>query len=230
MIKSTFEPHLDLAREPDGEYTLNAVTLVPNGGYAAGRAERGVPPNVRMLPEVESVLLHLRHHGGPTHQALTLVRHHLADLKLGPSHGKTMLTAFVMIDNHVVGSASLDASSLGNVQPGHGKDALMPIGTLDWYAWLNRMPPGPASLHVTGIAIMPTPGYDVSLVEATPQGINPKDLILDLVISKKPGRWPQHVAQIPVRFDRSPAQVDYESVLVRLSDGSGTPIKVDTVF
>lgn len=230
MIKSVFEPYLTLAREPDDEYTLHAVTITPNSSYSAGRAELGVPPMVRLVPEVQSVLLNLRHHGGHCLQVPKPVRHHLADLKLGPSHGKTTLTAFVMLGMQLLGSASLDVSNLGCVFPGPGKDPTVPIDTSDWYAWINRMPGGPASFHVTGTVTMPTPGYEVRLVEAAPQGINPKDLILDLVIKKLPGIWPQVVAAIPVRFDQTPLKVQYESVLVRISDGTSIPIKVETAF
>lgn len=229
MIKSLFEPHLILAREPDGDYTLHATTITPNTWYSAGRAELGAPSNIRLLPEVVSVMLHLRQHGGRCLQVLKPVRHYLPDLKLGPSNGKTTLTAFAMLDLHVVGSASLDVSNLGSVHPGPGKDPTAPIDASDWYAWVNRQPPGPASFHVTGTVTTPTPGYETKLVEATPQGINPRDLILDLVVNKLPGIWPQHVTQVPVRFDQSPLKVDYESVLVRISDGSSVQIKVETV-
>jgi hypothetical protein len=228
MIGTMFTPNLTLAREPDGEYTLHAVTITPNSCYSAGRAERGVPPMVRIVAEVEPVLLHVRQRGGMCLQVLKPVRHHLRDLKLGASHGKTTLTAFVMLGDSLLGSASLDVSHLGGVVPGQGKDN--PIDTSDWYAWLDRMPPGPARFHVTGVVTMPTPGYDVKLVRGAPQGINPKDLLLDLVIAKKEGIWPQVVTAIPVRYDEDPAAVDYESVLVRLPDGSGIPIKVETVF
>lgn len=228
MIKSMFEPYLTLAREPDDEYTLHAVTIAPSSSYSAGRAQLGVPPMVRLVAEVESVLLNLRHHDGHCLQVPKPVRHHLGDLKLGPKHGKTTLTAFVMLGMELLGSASLDVSNLGSVFPGPGKDPTVPIDTSEWYAWISRMPPGPASFHVSGTVTMPTPGYDVRLVEAAPQGINPKDLILDLVIKKLPGIWPQHVASIPVRFDQTPLKVDYDSVLVRISSGTSIPIKVET--
>jgi hypothetical protein len=225
-----FEPYLTLAREPDDEYTLHAVTITPSSCYSAGCAELGVPPMVRLVAEVQSVLLNLRHHDGRGVQVPKPVRHHLADLKLGPRHGKTTLTAFVMLGTQVLGSASLDVSNLGSVYPGPGKDPTVPIDTSDWHAWINRMSPGPASFHVIGTVTMPNPGYEVRLVEAAPQGINPKDLILDLVIRKLPGIWPQYVAAIPVRFDQTPIKVDYDSVLVRISNGTSVPIKVETAF
>jgi hypothetical protein len=232
MIRSTFEPHLTLMREPDGEYTLHAVTIAPNSCYGAGRAARGVPPTVLVLPEVEPVVLHITHRKGMCLQVLTPVRHHVPNLKLGPSHGKTTLTAFAMIGDAIVGSTGIDVSNLGSICPGPGYDKPLPISTSDWNAWINRMPrvpPGPSSFHVTGLVLMPTPGYDVKLVPAAPQGINPRDLILDLVIDKKRGTWPQVVTPIPVRYDQESAG-GHESVLVRLPDGTGIPLSIESVF
>jgi len=229
MIRSMFEPHISLAREPDGEYTLHTVTLTPNTCYGAGRAERGVPPEVRLLPEVESILLHITHRRGRCLQAPKPVRHHLRDLKLGASHGKTTLTAFAMVGDHVVGSASLDVSQLGNVHSGGGGD-VAPIDTSDWYAWIDQMPPGPPSFHVRGVVTMPTPGYAVQLQPAAPQGINPKDLILDLKIERLPGVWPQVVTTFEARYDQADLALVYESALIRLPDGSALPLKVETVF
>lgn len=229
-MRTMFEPDLVLTREPDGQYTLHAVTATPNSCHGAGCAERGIPPTVRLMPEAESVLLHITHHGGHCLQMTKLVRHHLSDLELGPSHGKTTLVAFAMIGDRVVGSASLDVSNLGAVTPGSGKDRLMPIDTSEWYAWLSLMPPGPMSFHVSGVVTVGNPGYEVSLVPAEPQGINPKEIILDLVLTQKPGNWPQVVRQMPVGFHMPSPTIAYESVLVRLADGSGIPIPVEKVY
>ena len=103
MLKM-FEPHLVLSKEHDGDYTLHAVTLTPNSCYSAGRARHGVPSNVRIVAEVESVLLELRTHEGPCLMVLTPVRHRLRNLKLGPAHGKTSVLAFVML-HHTGGPA-----------------------------------------------------------------------------------------------------------------------------
>jgi hypothetical protein len=229
-MKTLFEPHLVLSREPDGEYTLHAVTVTPNGCYGAGRAERGVPPNVRLVHEVEPVLLHITHRDGFCTQALKPVRHCLADLALGQAAGKTTLTAFAMVDGKIVGSSSIDVSQLGRVEVGQGKDKPTPIDVSDFYAWVDKMPPGPASFHVAGIVTMPTPGYDVSLVYASPQGINPRDLILDLQIRRRPGVWPQVVTPIPVRYDVETGASNYTSVLVRLPDGTGITLQVDEIY
>ena len=66
----TFEPTLILAKEPDGEYTLRAVTIAPNSCYSAGRALIGPPPQVRLMPEVLPVMLDVRVRKGMCSHAL----------------------------------------------------------------------------------------------------------------------------------------------------------------
>lgn len=60
----------------------------------------------------------------------------------------------------------------------------------NWIAILNLMPgPGPASFYVTGEVELPASNYEARLVKRVPQGINPKVLMLDLVLEplKVPG-------------------------------------------
>lgn len=219
-----FQPRLQLIAEPDGEFTLHAVTITPNSAYSSGRAHPGAPPNVRLTSEVFPVMLEIRERRGPALQVLTPIRHHLRNLKLGPKYGKTSVLAFAMLGDRIVGSASIP------VGPSHhcSKNPVT-VDTSDWYAWLNKMPPGRPSLHVTGIVQLPTPGYDAMLVEAQPQGTNPTELILDLKVTPRPGIWPQVVTPVSVRYDESPAGTMYQGVLVREPDGDAMHIEVDIV-
>lgn len=217
-----FKPNLQLMAERDGEYTLHSVTITPSSAYSAGRARPGVPPNVRILPEVFPVLLDIRVRRGRALQVLTPVRHHLRNLKLGPQHGKTSVLAFAMIGDHIVGSSSVP---VGPLHPPRGS---VHVDTSDWYAWLDKMPPGPASLHVQGTVQLPTPGFEVRLVPASPQGINPRQLILDLLVTELPGVWPQIVTSVSVRYDQKPA-IDYDTVFIREPDGDTVLIDVDVV-
>lgn len=220
-----FQPSLQLMVEPDGEYTLHAITITPNSGYSAGRARPGAPPGVRLTPETFPVMLEIRARGGRAQQVLTPVRHHLRNLELGPKHGKTSVLAFAMTGERVVGSASIAVGSIHECP----KDPIA-IDTSDWYAWLNKMPPGPASFHVTGVVHLPSPGHDARLVPASPQGINPSELILDLQVTRRPGIWPQVITPVSVRYDQSPAEVLYEGVLVREPDGDAVHFDVDIVL
>lgn len=219
-----FQPSLQLAVEPDGEYTLHAVTIAPNSGYSAGRARPGVPKSVRLSAEAFGVLLEIRVRQGPVLQVLTPIRHRLRNLKLGPKYGKTSVVAFAMIGDRIVGSSSIAVAPVHECP----KDPV-PVDTSDWYAWLNKMPPGPPSFHVTGVVHLPTPGYDARLVPASPQGRNPTELILDLQVKPLPGVWPQVITSVSVRYDQIPARVRYQSVLVREPDGDSHQIEVEEV-
>lgn len=66
------------------------------------------------------------------------------------------------------------------------------------------------------------------LVSASPQGINPHQLILDLRVTELPGVWPQIVTSVSVRYDQSPS-IDYDSVLIREPDGDTVVVDVDVV-
>jgi hypothetical protein len=83
---------------------------------------------------------------------------------------------------------------------------------------------------VTGTVVLPTPGYDVQLVPASPQGINPRDFIMDLKITARPGVWPQVVTSMSVRYDVPKYQGQYESVLVRLPNGEAIQLEVEETF
>jgi hypothetical protein len=56
-----------------------------------------------------------------------------------------------------------------------------------WKAWLDLMPPGTPTLHVTGKCIFPKHGYKVTLKKAMPQGINPAILLLQKVVKPPTG-------------------------------------------
>jgi hypothetical protein len=225
MAMEMFRPSLTLAIEPDGEFTLHSVTITPNSCYSAGPARPGIPPTVRLLPEVFSVLLPIKVRRGPCLMVLTPVRHRLRNLRLGDQVGKTTVTAFVMNGEQILGSASIPVLSTHEC----GKNPL-PLDTSDWFAWVNRMPPGPVSFHVTGVAVLPSPGYEARLEMASPQGINPADLILDLVITARPGTWPQVVTPVAVRYDIPKYQGLYKTVLIRLPDGEAVQLDVEEVF
>jgi hypothetical protein len=214
-----FKPNLTLHAEAEGKYTLRAETLAPNGCYGPGRAVIGVPPTVRITAETLPVLLNITHRGGICAMHTTIVRHRLRHLDLA---GKNNVLAFAMVDGKVVGSAAIAAAPPIVEVP--------PIDTHGWYAWVNRMPPGPASLHVIGTVSAPTPGYRATLALAEPQGINPKELILDLHLEALPGIWPDVVTPMSVRYDQPSIGVDYDGVLIRIAGSEAVRVPVEQVF
>lgn len=78
------------------------------------------------------------------------------------------------------------------------------IKTSNWNAWVDRMPPGPATFYLTGIVELPHGGFDVSLEPANPQGFNPAILMMTLTVTERPGMHTQAVEAKSVRYEISP--------------------------
>ncbi len=84
----------------------------------------------------------------------------------------------------------------------------------DWAAWVDRMPPGPPALHVTGKVALPHRGFQITLTPSEPQGINPAILMLDLEVAERPGIHAQAVATREVRYDIPDYDGRYEQVSI----------------
>jgi hypothetical protein len=69
-------------------------------------------------------------------------------------------------------------------------------------------------LRVTGDVTEPTTGWTVKLERASPQGINPKILLLKLVEIKPTGIAGDIVTTHHVKYDEDPAQVEYNNVTI----------------
>lgn len=93
----------------------------------------------------------------------------------------------------------------------------------DWSAWHDHQPPGPAVLHVHGECEFPTAGYSVELRRTEPQGINPKDLLLDLIVSEPTGPAAQVITKLEARYSEE-TDVEYETVTI-LPDGPSMPVQ-----
>ena len=88
------------------------------------------------------------------------------------------------------------------------------VGTCtNWSAVHDKEPPGPAKLVVTGSCTFPTAGYEVELVRAEPQGINPKDLLLNKIVHAPQGPVAQTVTEVEVRYEEQ-TDVDYDTVTI----------------
>jgi hypothetical protein len=228
-----FQPEATLTplRKKD-QFALSVVTPVPNHCYVAGAVKMGPPATVRITADVVPVRVVLRTRRGGCGQAIGTVRHNHKPIRLGGRTGKTKVLVFAMLDGKVVGSTSVDMPAPPTPPtppPPPPTPGTISVKTSDVHAWVNRMPPGPASFIVTGTVELPSPGYDVKLVAATPQGFNPKELILDLVVTPKKGVFAQVVTSVPVRFEKPSYAGNYTGVLVREPDGDGTQVSVEEV-
>jgi len=70
----------------------------------------------------------------------------------------------------------------------------------DFTAFVDRQPPGPATLHVTGVCRFPTAGFTVELRRRVPQGFNPRDLLLDKVVTAPSEAAAEVITEVEVRY------------------------------
>jgi hypothetical protein len=93
-----------------------------------------------------------------------------------------------------------------------------PLAECDnWSAWHGSRPPAPPVLTVAGECTFPTAGYSVELRRHEPQGINPRDLLLDLVVHEPTGPVAQVITTEEARYEEQ-TDFEYESVTI-LPDG-----------
>ena len=88
----------------------------------------------------------------------------------------------------------------------------------EWLAIEDRMPPGPPKLRVGGVLTAGSPNYKATLTKASPQGINPKILLLDLNVTKPGGFQPGIVVPLPVRYEEKVKEGQYTQVQIK-ADG-----------
>ena len=86
----------------------------------------------------------------------------------------------------------------------------------NWYAYHDFMPGSPPTLHVGATCTAPTNGYHFSLVRQEPQGVNPKNLLLRLVVEE--AEFANEVVTIYETHYREDTDMRYDSVSI-LPDG-----------
>lgn len=93
----------------------------------------------------------------------------------------------------------------------------------NWSAFHGSRPPTARALLVTGTCRFPTGGYVVKLVRHEPQGINPKDLLLDLIVQEPNGAVPDVITDVEARYEEM-TEFEYETVTI-LPDGPTIPVE-----
>jgi hypothetical protein len=81
-------------------------------------------------------------------------------------------------------------------------------------AWIDRAPGAPPKLVMTGNVRVPTNGWQARLTKRSPQGINPKILILDVNTEHPGGVGQEEITTIPLRYEESPPQDEYGQVMI----------------
>jgi hypothetical protein len=92
----------------------------------------------------------------------------------------------------------------------------------EWQAWVDRQPPGPATLHVVGECEFPSGGFTVGLSKHTPQGFNPRDLLLDKTVTPPDGPATTVITKVEVRYSEE-TETGYDTVSI-LPDGVTIPV------
>lgn len=121
------------------------------------------------------------------------------------------------------GASKKSSAKKGAARKGTVKAAASAGKCSGWQAWQDFMPPGPATLHVTGKCRFPTHGYKVTLKEAVPQGINPSILLLRKIVTPPTGPVIQIPQDVPVNF-RKRTNTHYTAVTI-LPDGTTVKVK-----
>jgi hypothetical protein len=85
-------------------------------------------------------------------------------------------------------------------------------------AWIDRAPGTPPRLIMVGDVRVPGNGW-ARLTKRSPQGINPKILILDVSAQQPSGGAPEEITTIPLRYEESPPQDEYGQVMIASGKG-----------
>ena len=93
----------------------------------------------------------------------------------------------------------------------------------NWSAWHGSRPPAPQVLTVVGKCTFPTAGYSVELRLHEPQGINSRDLLLDLIVHEPTGPVADVISTVEARYEEE-TDFEYESVTI-LPDGPSIPVE-----
>ncbi|MFW6296767.1 MAG: hypothetical protein ACOC04_06210 [Halothece sp.] len=106
------------------------------------------------------------------------------------------------------------------------------IDTSDWNAWVDLMPgPNGNELYVTGMVTLPNPGYNVSLVKASPCVMEEDEVLrLELQVEDKEGFFPAVITNTEVRYDDENYTGNYDQVVIQLPDGSAISRDIQKVY
>ena len=94
----------------------------------------------------------------------------------------------------------------------------------DWKAWHDRMPGKEPTLHVTATCTFPTPGYEVRLEPFEPQGANPADYLLLMVVSEPSGPQPEVITDVPVNYVEE-TEDHYDTISIQPDGPAGIPVE-----
>ena len=101
----------------------------------------------------------------------------------------------------------------------------------DWYASHDHQPPGPKTLRIQGVCEVPGAGFTAQLQPLEPQGVNPADLLMKLII-QEPDTIEGEPEEVEVLYERE-TEDGYETisiVFVETISSGFDPIDVEEVY
>lgn len=205
-----FKPIVSLTLDPSLKtYTMDAMVVVPNGCYSEAGARLGVPGGMVVTPETEGVILTIVKHDGPCTQGLKVLSFSLPRIPL--TIGKSILTAFAVIDDKSVGTTSAQIPQLEGLSAEAGEpQAPSGVRITSVNAWINAMPPGPPRLIAMVHVCAPCSNYTFNFTDKGGFGITGRTLLVALQATR-PEVCLTAVFDGPLRFEKpldSPGQFD----------------------
>jgi hypothetical protein len=98
----------------------------------------------------------------------------------------------------------------------------------DLHAWVDKMPPGPASIHATGKITAPTPCYDALAEFAGLDKSNPPVYLVKVTLRQRPAVCIQVVSNIAFSY-APPNYVDDAKEMRIFSEQDSKLVSIETV-
>jgi hypothetical protein len=96
----------------------------------------------------------------------------------------------------------------------------------DLHAWIDKMPPGPASIHATGKITAPTPCYDAVAEFAGLDKSNPPIYLVKVTLRPRPGVCIQVVSNVAFSYVQ-PNYADNAEKMTMFSDQDSKTITIE---
>jgi hypothetical protein len=129
-----------------------------------------------------------------------------------------------------VASTILTIAAIVNVASLQSGAGATRIGELsDLYAWVNKMPPGPASIHATGKITAPTPCYHALAQFAGVDKSNPSIHLVKITLWRRLGYCTQRLTDIPFSYER-PNYADRSEKMRLFSDQDSKTILIEVAL
>jgi hypothetical protein len=98
----------------------------------------------------------------------------------------------------------------------------------DLHAWVDKMPPGPASIHATGKITAPTPCYDALAEFAGLDNSNPPIYLVKVTLRPRPGVCIQVVSNVAFSYVQ-PNYADNAEKMTIFSDQDSKTMPIEIV-